>query len=104
MGINEAIDQAIALHKAGDLGAAEKAYRTILVAAPALADIHYLLGMVCLSQGRPDAAVKALRTAVRMKDGQGEWWYGLGLALRQAGVLDRLLERDPATASLLMRD
>jgi len=85
MGINEAIDQAIALHQAGDLGAAEKAYRHILVAAPALADIHYLLGMACLSQGRPDATAKALRAALRLKDGQGEWWYVLGQALRQTG-------------------
>lgn len=92
MGINELIDQAIALHQAGDLVAAEGAYRNILVAAPALADIHYLLGMACLSQGKPDAAVKALRTAVRMKDGQGEWWHALGLALRQTGELPNAIQ------------
>lgn len=90
MDVNQVIDQAIARHKAGDWAGAEAAYRDILVVAPVLADIHYLLGMVCLSQGKAGAAAKSLRTAVRMKDGQGDWWYNLGIALRQTG--------DPAAA------
>lgn len=85
MDVNQAIDGAIALHQAGDLAAAEAAYRNILVATPGLADIHYLLGMACLGQGRAEAAVKSLRTALRMKDTAGEWWHNLGVALRQAG-------------------
>ncbi|KPF83993.1 hypothetical protein IP70_17550 [alpha proteobacterium AAP38] len=90
MDVNSAIDQAIARHQAGDWAGAEAAYRDILVAAPALAEIHYLLGMSCLSQGKASAAVKALRTALRMKDGRGDWWHNLGIALRQSG--------DPAAA------
>lgn len=85
MDVNQAIDQAIARHQAGDWSGAEAGYRDILVVAPVLADIHYLLGMACLSQGKAAAAVKSLRTALRMKDGQGEWWHNLGIALRQAG-------------------
>lgn len=85
MEINQSIDQAIALHQAGDLVAAEKAYRNILAVVPALADIHYLLGMACLNQGKPEPAVKSLRTAVRMKDERGDWWHALGLAFRQMG-------------------
>lgn len=85
MDVNQAIDQAVARHQAGDWSGAEAAYRDILVAAPVLADIHYLLGMACLSQGKAAAAVKALRTALRMKNGQGEWWHNLGIALRQEG-------------------
>ncbi|AUN32046.1 tetratricopeptide repeat protein [Niveispirillum cyanobacteriorum] len=90
MDVNSAIDQAIARHQAGDWAGAEAAYRDILVVAPALADIHYLMGMSCLSQGKASAAVKALRTAVRMKNGRGDWWHNLGIALRQSG--------DPAAA------
>ena len=92
MDMNAAIDRAVALHQAGDLAGAEKLYRDILVAAPGMADIHYLLGMASLGQGRLAAAIRSLRTAVRMKPGIGEWLLNLGIALRQAGETAAALE------------
>lgn len=85
MDVNKAIDRAVALHQGGDLAGAEVAYRGILAVVPDLADIHYLLGMACLGQGRPVAAAGSLRQALHIKDGQAEWWHNLGVALRQTG-------------------
>lgn len=85
MDINAQIDRALSLHQAGDLAGAEALYRDILVDAPGLADIHYLLGMAALGQGKAMAAVKSMRTATRLKPGSGEWSLNLGIALRQAG-------------------
>ncbi|OYQ37381.1 hypothetical protein CHU95_01420 [Niveispirillum lacus] len=85
MTINALIDRAVLSHQAGDLAGAEALYREILVSAPGLADVHYLLGMATLGQKKPGAAVKSLRTAIRLKPGVGEWLLNLGIALRQTG-------------------
>lgn len=85
MDVNAAIDRAVALHQAGNLPEAEAGYRDILVLAPGLADLHYLLGMACLGQGRSAAAVASLRAALNLKATSGEWWLNFGIALRQDG-------------------
>ncbi|MFV3077262.1 tetratricopeptide repeat protein [Niveispirillum fermenti] len=90
--INQAVDHALALHRAGRLAEAEAAYRALLVVVPALADIHYLLGMACLGQDKQQPALRALRQAVRMKPGQAEWWFNLGKALRQTGDREGALD------------
>uniref|UniRef100_UPI001B5BFA17 tetratricopeptide repeat protein n=1 Tax=Niveispirillum sp. TaxID=1917217 RepID=UPI001B5BFA17 len=100
MDINAAIDRAIALHQGGDLGGAEALYRQILIEAPALAGIHYLLGMAVLGQGRAADAVKALRTAVRLKPGVAEWSLNLGIALRRTGETTAALATLRAAAPL----
>ncbi|MFV3129457.1 tetratricopeptide repeat protein [Niveispirillum sp. KHB5.9] len=92
MDVNTTIDRAVALHQGGDLVGAEALYRDILVAVPGLADVHYLLGMALLGQGKAPVAVKALRMALRLKPGAGEWWFNLGTALRQAGEGEAALD------------
>lgn len=99
MDINGSIDQALALHQAGRLPEAAALYRQILVAAPVLADVHYLLGMACLGQGETAAAVKALRHAVRMKPDRGDWWFNLGVALRQTSDVDAAMEAFASAAA-----
>ncbi len=99
MDINASIDQALALHQAGQLAEAAGLYRRILVAAPVLADVHYLLGMACLGQGDAAAGAKSLRHAVRMKPERGDWWFNLGVALRQAGDIDAAMEAFASAAA-----
>ncbi|MFY8095042.1 MAG: tetratricopeptide repeat protein [Niveispirillum sp.] len=100
MDINALVDRAVSLHQAGDLAQAEALYRDILVTVPGLADIHYLLGMAAFGQGKATAAVKSIRTAVRLKPGVGEWSLNLGIALRQSGESIAALESLEAAAAL----
>lgn len=83
--LNQLLNGAMALHQQGDLAAAETAYGQLLAAVPTMADVHYLLGMACLGQGKNTAAVASLRTATGMKPDRGEWQFNLGVALRSQG-------------------
>ncbi|MQP67551.1 tetratricopeptide repeat protein [Niveispirillum sp. SYP-B3756] len=85
--LNTMLDQAIALHRGGDPAAAELTYRQVLVAVPSLADVHYLLGMACLQQGKAAKAVRSLRTALAQKPDRQDWRFNLGVAQRQSGDL-----------------
>jgi tetratricopeptide (TPR) repeat protein len=85
--LNKALDRAIALHQGGDPIAAEPIYRELLAAAPLLADVHYLLGMACLQQGKSDKAIRSLRSAISQKPDRADWHFNLGIALRQSGEL-----------------
>lgn len=102
MNINALVDQALSLHQAGDLAGAETLYHEILVAGPGLADIHYLMGMAALGQGKVAVAVKSMRTAIRLKPGVGEWLFNLGVALRQSGDNEAALESLAAAAALFV--
>ncbi|SNS78250.1 MULTISPECIES: tetratricopeptide repeat protein [unclassified Azospirillum] len=97
--LNRLLDQAIALHQGGDPIAAEGFYRQILVAAPTLADVHYLLGMACLQQGKADKAVRSLRTALAQKPERLDWQFNLGVAQRQAGALAAAVDSFAAVAT-----
>lgn len=97
--LNLRLDQAIALHQAGDPMAAEGLYRQILVAAPSLADVHYLLGMAYLQQGKAERAVRSLRTALAQKPERLDWQFNLGVAQRQAGMLAAAADSFAAAAA-----
>lgn len=99
MDINASIDRALALHQGGRLPEAMALYRQILVAAPVLADVHYLLGVACLAQGDVAGAIRSLRHAVRMKADRGDWWFNLGVALRQAGNVGAAMEAFASAAA-----
>ncbi len=49
-------EQAVALHRQGDLARAEALYVQILDAEPGLFGPRYYLGLIRLQQGRPDEA------------------------------------------------
>lgn len=85
--LNQLLNGAMAFHQQGDLASAETAYRQLLAAVPTMVDVHYLLGMACLGQGKNAAAVASLRTATAMKPDRGEWKFNLGVALRSQGDL-----------------
>ena len=58
-------DQAVAAHRSGDLGQAEKLYRQLLDAAPASFSASHMLGVLCAQQGRNQEAAALLETAIR---------------------------------------
>ncbi len=57
------MQQALLLHKAGHLAAAEARYREALADAPGLADALHMLGVICLQAGDSLAAMHLLRRA-----------------------------------------
>jgi tetratricopeptide (TPR) repeat protein len=57
------LSQAVVLHRAGDLDAAEKIYRDVLRAEPKNPDALHLLGVVCRQRGDLDCALELLKKA-----------------------------------------
>ncbi len=56
-----------ALHRKGDLAAAEKEYRAALKSDPDFYQASYNLGVICNRTGRPSEALAAYKDAVRLK-------------------------------------
>lgn len=87
------------MHRQGQPAEAEPLYRRVLEAAPTMADIHYLLGVACLQQGKVEAAIRGLRTAVRQQPNNAEWRFNYGVALRQQGDMAAAAEQFAAAAA-----
>src|SRR5262249_58358127 len=64
----QAFDMAVALHREGRLGEAEKLYRAILKLNPEhFSALHYL-GMIAAASGKPAEAERLIRQALALKD------------------------------------
>ena len=88
------IEQGVALHRQGDIAAAEAVYRRILDTEPDNPEALHLLGVIALQQGDAARAEQFIAKAVLRAPERGEFQRNLGLALMS---LDRL---DEAAASL----
>jgi tetratricopeptide (TPR) repeat protein len=77
--------EALALHRAGDRAAAEALYRTVIAAAPQLAQAHYLLGLLLLESGRAADALAVLRQAVLLRPGDPDTGLALARACAECG-------------------
>jgi len=86
--IAEALAQAKAYHRAGQLQRAEEMYRQILQTGPADAHVYYLLGAACQALGKLDDAIASFQQAVRLKPDHGEAYNHLGIALAQQSKPD----------------
>jgi tetratricopeptide (TPR) repeat protein len=93
MNIQQSIEQATQLHRAGHLQDAEQIYRRILAIDPNVPDALQLLGILVSQLGRHEAAVDLIRKAIALDPGAAVYNGNLGLALHK---LDRL---DEAAAS-----
>jgi len=93
MNIQQSIDQATELHRAGRLQDAERIYRRILAVDPNVPDALQLLGILLSQLGQHEAAVDLIRKAIALDPGAAIYHGNLGLALHK---LDRL---DDAIAS-----
>jgi predicted O-linked N-acetylglucosamine transferase (SPINDLY family) len=85
-------DQAVTLHRQGDLARAEALYLQILDADPGLFGPRYYLGLMRLQQGRHDEACDFLEQAIKVYPNDIGALMNYGMALRAAGRADKALE------------
>lgn len=93
----QALDDALARHRAGELDAAEAVYRAVAGddAAPATeaARAWHLWGVAALHRGDPAAAEKRLGEAVGRDPAQPRYWNNFGVAAQNRGDAAAALER-----------
>lgn len=81
---DKSLNDALALHRAGDLSGAETAYRAMLATDPADADALHLLGVVADARGEPAQAVELISQALRVRQSP-RFHSNLGMALGHLG-------------------
>ncbi|REK19561.1 MAG: tetratricopeptide repeat protein [Planctomycetota bacterium] len=82
------LQQAIALHQAGQLAQAEQLYRRILKAQPRHPDALHLLGLVAHQLGHPEPAIEFIGRAIAVQPRQPSYHNNLGEVYRARGQLD----------------
>ena len=83
--LQQLFDSALALHRAGDLEAAGRAYRDILASHPEQPDALNLLAMIDMEGDRPEAAAELLRRAIAVAGDRPQFPCSLGNALQGTG-------------------
>lgn len=83
----KALQQAIARHRAGDLGSAAQLYRQLIDKDPNNADAYQLLGVLAQQMGKPDLALQLLETAIRLQPQHATALANLSVLLRARGEL-----------------
>jgi predicted O-linked N-acetylglucosamine transferase (SPINDLY family) len=82
-----ALDAALAHHRAGRLGEAQRLYQNALELEPRLPDAHFLLGVIAQQTGSIDAAIERFERAVQLAPDRPAFRTNLGDALRRVGRL-----------------
>lgn len=102
------IQQALGLHRQGQLNEAEALYRSALARRPDHFDASYLLGMLKMQQGHLAQALPLIETAVRIKPHAPEALTLLGAVLaalgrpaEALGAYERLIKVRPGDADAL---
>ncbi len=100
-----AFESAVNQHRAGNLDAAEKGYRSILQQQPDNVDALHMLGMIAYQRGRHDAALKLIAEALRYSPSSSAIYVNLGSVYVANGqpdaaisALDKAIALNPATA------
>jgi len=86
-----ALQEALALHRQGQLAAAEKAYARILKSFPDQFDALHLLGMLKLQAGKAGEAQRLITSALKIAPNSPDAHANLGLVV-QAGTPEELAE------------
>jgi tetratricopeptide (TPR) repeat protein len=84
----DALEAAVAAHRAGRLREAEALYRQVLAARPGHADALHLLGLVRNQRGHPAEAVELITRAVQLNPGEARYHNNLGLVHAGTGQAD----------------
>lgn len=87
----DALDQALRLHMAGEVGRANTLYDAILARTPRNADVLHLSGLCLLTAGEPARAADRLRESVDIAPHQPAAHVGLGRALKALGQIDEAM-------------
>jgi protein O-GlcNAc transferase len=85
LSIQQALEQATGLHRAGRLREAEGLYRQILAIKPDHADSLHLLGVIAHQCGRSDTAVNLIGKAIDVDDRSADFHSNIGSALHALG-------------------
>jgi predicted O-linked N-acetylglucosamine transferase (SPINDLY family) len=86
--IDQAMQIALAHHRAGRLADAEALYRRVLEHAPEYPDALHLLGVLAGQAGHVDAAIDLIARAIAVAPDVAEYHNNLGKSRRRAGRLD----------------
>lgn len=86
--VEQALFQALTLHKQGQLQNAEHLYRTILQVQPNHPDVNHSLGILTMQLGQPAAALPYFKAALEANQNQGQFWLSYINALIQASLTD----------------
>jgi tetratricopeptide (TPR) repeat protein len=86
-----ALDEAIALHRRGDLARARAIYERLLAREPRHFDALHLLGLIEFQTQHPRTAVRLIETALQIDPGSAIAHGNLGSALQELGEFDRAL-------------
>lgn len=82
------LTEALGLHRAGRLDAAEQAYRAILDAEPGNADAWHLLGLVLSARGQHEAGAGYIRHAIELMPEAAVFHRNLGTVHKDGADLD----------------
>lgn len=88
MDIQQTLEQAVQLHKAGDLRKAEDLYQRILEADPVHPIVLHLLGVTNFQEGKLDFAVQFISKSLAIKPDYAEAHNNLANALKAQGKLE----------------
>jgi tetratricopeptide (TPR) repeat protein len=102
--IQQNIDAAAQLHRAGQLAEAERRYRQVLAVQPDNPDALHLLGVLRSQQGREEVAADLIRRAIARNPGQPMYHGNLGLALSRLDRLDEAIACFEKALALGSRD
>jgi protein O-GlcNAc transferase len=85
------IDQAVTLHRSGNLPDAERLYRQVLAADPRDFTARHLLGVAMAQQGRGDDALKEIAAALDLRPGDADALLNHANILKTLGRTDEAL-------------
>ena len=85
------LEEAMQLHRAGDLHAAESLYRKLLTQNPGDPDALHLLGLLAHQAGHSDQAVLLIRAAISRMPTSFDYHTNLGLVLNKLGRIEESL-------------
>jgi protein O-GlcNAc transferase len=85
MTLQEALEQAVRLHQAGQFAQAEPVYRQVVERVPQYADGWHLLGVLCYQTNRHDEAIRHLSQALQLQEPTGLFHSSLAEVYRAVG-------------------
>ena len=109
MDAEKAFEAALALHKLGDLGAAESAYAELVAGDPppddsVKADALHMHGLIAFQNGDLDKATNLIRSALAIEDHVALYHRNLGRVCRAANMLQPALEAFDQAVALGLDD
>ncbi|WLI89088.1 tetratricopeptide repeat protein [Massilia sp. R2A-15] len=89
MGVDDAVQVALQLHRLGQHDVAEQLYRRILDAEPAHADALHFLGVLLHQRGRSDQALELVLQSIALDAAPAGRYNNLGNVLLELGQLEQ---------------